>query len=243
MKKTLSIVLAAVMLFVFCSLTACSPFDPQYGDSSDTSSKNIYKNVKIPEIKSDDEKMPTFVDISLYDEENYSDIYLGKKFEFNVTYDGSKMEIPTSLDDMNKKGWKLVENEQYNEESQIMAGKSAKTVFENEFHKRINAVFFNDSKSSELLKDCDIVKLTVPENVYFNKESLYGQFFVNGVSNESAITDVIEYLGAPSHFYAVNENEYYFDYFISPKDKRNGITVYVNLENDAVTAIEISNYD
>ena len=69
----------------------CAPygekFDDDYGKSSvkkedvasDTSS--VYEDIKIPEIKSDDSVMPTYIDISLYDEENYADIYLGKDFD------------------------------------------------------------------------------------------------------------------------------------------------------------------
>ena len=80
------------------------------------------------------------------------------------------------------------------------------------------------------------------ENFLYSKDSVYGQFWVNGVSNESAVTDVIECLGAPSHFYAVDENNYYLDYFLYEKDKRSRITVYVDVNNDCVTRMEFSLY-
>ena len=76
MKKIFSIVLCCV--FLFC-LSACEKFDENYGKSSARPeiSENKAPNVeiKIPEIKSDDDVMPTYVDISLYDEENYADKY------------------------------------------------------------------------------------------------------------------------------------------------------------------------
>ena len=57
-----------------------------------------------------------------------------------------------------------------------------------------------------------------------------------------AITDIIEILGTPSHFYAVSNNNYYLDYFITKKDRRNSITIYVNPIDDVITKIEISYY-
>ena len=104
------------------------------------------------------------------------------------------------------------------------------------------AVFFNPSKSSVDLEDCKIVKFIVAQNNYMNTDSDYGQFFINGVSNEAAITDVIECLGAPSHFYAVSADDYYLDYFLTAKDKRSKIRVYINIPSDCVTAVEISKY-
>ena len=62
--RLLSLLLAVVMLF---SLSACSKFDSDYG-KSDNESENKYANVKVPDIKSDDEVMPTFFDISLYED-------------------------------------------------------------------------------------------------------------------------------------------------------------------------------
>lgn len=50
-----------------------------------------------------------------------------------------------------------------------------------------------------------------------------------------AITDIIDTLGTPSHFYGISENNYYLDYFISRDDRRNGITVYIDPANDSIT--------
>ena len=67
-------------------------------------------------------------------------------------------------------------------------------------------------------------------------------FNVNGVDNNSTVTDVVTILGTPSHFYAIDDDNYYFDYFLNKSDRRNKIRVFVDLTNDYVTAIEISNY-
>ena len=130
----------------------------------------------------------------------------------------------------------------YNKDTKIGAGKSLKLSMINSYGKIITVQFYNSSKSLVELEDCKIVKFIVAQNNYLIPESLYGQFFINGVSNESAITDVIEFLGAPSHFYAVNNNSYYLDYFLTEKDKRSKIRVYIDVASDTVTSLEVSKY-
>lgn len=245
MKKITALFFSVLMIF---ALTSCEKMDPDYGASDLASTPEVveeekkYEDVEIPSIKSDDEVMPKYFDISLYDEENYSDIYLGKKFEFKINYSGSEMEVPSSYKKMLKNGWSVVAEEGYDKDSQLMAGKSLKVNFINQYKKQIVAVFYNATDSSVSLKNCPIVKFIVPENIMDNTESVYGQFFVNGISNESAITDIIEYLGAPSHFYNEGEGKYYLDYFVTEKDKRSGITVYIDVNDDTVDAIEFSMY-
>lgn len=242
MKRIFSMVLCCV--FLFC-LSACEKFDENYGKSSASPEKSENKTsseeIKIPEIKSDDEIMPTYVDISLYDEENYADIYLGKDFKYKITYVGSALEVPTTYKNMTQEGWSLVKSPEYDENSQILAGKSITTEFINEYNKKITAVFYNSKKSSVSLKKCSIVKFIVKENI-IDANAPYGQFFVNGVNNVSAITDIIERLGSPSHFYRVAENKYYLDWFISEKDRRSGITIYVDTAEDHIDSIEFSYY-
>ncbi len=243
MKKILSLILCCVFVF---ALVSCETMDPDYGKSSANVAAEKKDEgdpkIKIPEIKSEDEVMPTYVDISLFDEENYADIYLGKKFEYKVTYGGSTLSVPTSYKQMLKDGWTLVESDEYNEDSQILTGKSITVDFVNQYNKKITAVFHNDRKSSVTLKKCYIAKFIVKENVFTNTDSKYGQFWVNGISNESAITDIIEYLGTPSHFYCVSENKYYLDWFMTEADKRSGITVWVDTAEDSIDAIEFSYY-
>ncbi|MBQ8741151.1 MAG: hypothetical protein IJY79_06345 [Clostridia bacterium] len=245
MKKILSLILCC--LFVL-GLAACEKFDANYGKSSakqeleDTNTKTESKKIKIPEIKSDDSVMPTYIDISLYDEENYADIYLGEDFKYKITYDGSALSVPSSYKNITKEGWSLVPSDEYNEDSQILAGKTLTVDFLNEYEKTITAVFYNDKKSSVSLKKCPIVKFIIKENNLLSAESQYGQFWVNGVSNVSVITDIIECLGSPSHFYCVSENKYYLDWFITESDRRSGITVYVDTLEDHIDSIEISYY-
>lgn len=244
MKKILCLLLCCVSLI---SLAACEKFDDNYGksyavkESIDTADETE-NQIKIPEIKSDDSVMPTYFDISLYDEENYSDIYLGEKFSYKITYAGSAISVPSSYKNITKEGWTLVPSDQYNEDSQIMAGKSLTVDFTNKYDKKITAVFYNNKKSSVSLKKCSIVKFIVGENAILNTESQYGQFWVNGISNMSAITDIIEYLGAPSHFYCVSENKYYLDWFITESDRRSGITIYIDTAEDHIDSIEFSYY-
>ncbi len=246
MKKVLSLFLCLIFIL---SLSACENFDDNYGKSSSaienpqkTDKNNSGEEIKIPEIKSDDSVMPTYVDISLYDEENYADIYLGKDFEYKITYVGSAFTVPSSYKNMTEDGWKILYSHEYNENSQVLAGKSLEIEFVNDYQKQITAVFYNDKKSSISLKKCPIVKFTIKENGLLNAESPYGQFWVNGVSNVSAITDVIEFLGSPSHFYCVSENKYYLDWFITEKDRRSGITVWIDTAEDHIDSIEFSCY-
>lgn len=235
---------------VFCCLfvmagfvSGCSVLDKDYGKSEPQKTENENAvNIKIPEIVSDDTVMPTFFDISLYDEENYAGIYLGKDFKYNATYSGSVLDLPTSYKKMIKSGWTLATDGEFNEDSKIMAGKSAPVSFVNEYGKYIIAVFYNKSNSLKALTSCPIVKYIIEDNPLYNTESVYGQFFVNGVNNDSAITDVIECLGAPSHFYRMDENNYYLDYFLTEDDKRSKITVYINISGDCVTRMEFSLY-
>ena len=233
------VILSATVLF----MSGCSIFDKDYGTSETVSPKSSKRaDVKIPEIKSEDEIMPTYFDISLYDEENYSDIYLGKDYPYKATYSGNSIEVPSSYKEMIKRGFRFLETNEVKPDSKIMSGKSAKVSFEDSYGKQIIAVFYNKSNSIETLTSCPIVKFCISENFLYNPESVYGQFWINGVSNESAITDVIECLGEPSHFYAVSEDNYYLDYFLNKDDKRSKIRVYINVSNDCVTGVEFSLY-
>ncbi len=245
MKRLICLVLCCVFAL---SLSSCEKFDENYGKSSakyETTEKNLKSqndDIKIPEIKSDDSVMPTYIDISLYDEENYADIYLGDDFKYNVTYVGDVLDLPTSYKTLIKNGWTLAPSDDYNEDSQILAGKSLTVEFINEYNKKLTAVFYNNKKSSASLKKCLLVKFIIKENGLLKPESQYGQFWINGVSNVSAITDIIELLGSPSHFYCVGENKYYLDWFISERDRRSGITVYVDVAEDHIDSIEFSYY-
>ena len=166
---------------------------------------------------------------------------MGEDIEYKITYVGSSLSVPSSYKNLTKDGWSLVLSDEYNEDSQILAGKSMTVEFINEYDKRLTAVFYNNKKSSVSLKKCPIVKFIIKENV-IDANAPYGQFFVNGVNNVSAITDIIERLGSPSHFYCVSENKYYLDWFITEKDRRSGITIYIETAEDHIDSIEFSYY-
>ncbi|MBO4693034.1 MAG: hypothetical protein J5659_01390 [Clostridia bacterium] len=242
MKKRFLVLCVLLPVFMVC-MSGCSIFDKDYGNSNPAGPKRTNtENIRIPEIKSDDTVMPTYFDISLYDEENYADIYLGKNYTYKATYSGCSMEVPSTYKDMIKRGFKFLETDEIKSGSKIMAGKSAKVSFEDSYGKQITAVFYNDSSSIKKLTSCSIVKFIINENFLYSPDSVYGQFWVNGITNESAITDVIECLGEPSHFYAVNEGSYYLDYFLTEKDKRSKIRVYIDIPGDCVTGVEFSLY-
>ena len=119
---------------------------------------------------------------------------------------------------------------------------SVNLYFENEMGIKIFAQVYNSSRSSKKLDECYIVKFKIDNAFYTNPED-YMAFDVNGINNSMAITDVVNLLGVPSHFYKVSDTSYYLDYFITKKDRRNGITVYVNPIEDSITAIEFSYYN
>lgn len=239
----MSVVLLSAVVMV--SLCACSAIDPNYG-LSDTSStetsmvkqSNYDENTKI---MSSDRVMSTFFNISLFDEENYSEIYLGKKFEIEATYVGVTIPVPTKLNDMADIGWNLADGNEYNENSLVFSYETVDVVFQNAEGLKVEAQCYNSSRSSVKLSDCYVVKFRI-ENDFYNDNANYNPFNINGVTNTMAVTDVIEVLGTPSHFYQVDDNNYYLDYFLTKRDRRNGITVYVNPTDDIVTAVEFSFY-
>ena len=119
---------AALSLFLSAlTLCSCSPVDKDYAVSSESSVssalsvKSAPEGIVHPAIMSDDKIMPQFVDISVFDEENYSEVYLGKKFKFNVSFAGAELTVPTSVSVLEKNGWRLLENSQYDKDSLVYA--------------------------------------------------------------------------------------------------------------------------
>lgn len=235
MKKLLLILIILCLIFT----SACSKPDKITSDIALTEDTS---DIEIPTIKSSDQVMPIYFDISLYDEEDYAQIYLGKDFEFDFTYGGSNMKLPTVYSEISAQGWNIYDSA-YNENSVIKAGETLEIQLVNKYNKQISATFYNRDTSSVKLSECPIVKFSVKENNSVNSDSVYDQFAVNGVSNFSAITDVINSLGAPSHFETFYENEYRLSYFVSKKDRRDKITVTVDVQNDCVKGIEVAKYN
>lgn len=241
-KKIFSYACVVIMLLSFAS---CTPVEKDYGVSSEVSIKSdkaleSTEQVTRP-IMSSDRVMSKYFDISLFDEENYADIYLGKKFLIESHFAGDAFEVPTTIQKMNESGWKLSGGNSYDENSLVFSYETIEAVMENESGVTVKAWFYNSSRSSKKLVECNIVKFLITNDFYTNMES-YNEFNVNGITNSMAITDVIDTLGTPSHFYEVSDTCYYLDYFITKKDRRNGITVYINPVEDNIISIEFSYY-
>ncbi len=236
-----------ISIFLFLSTVACGTVDEDYGKApkneliQNAEDATSNRNNADTTIMSLDRVMSNYIDISLFDEENYADIYLGKKFEINANYLGQTLEVPTKLEDLEKSGWVLADGNAYNANSLVFSYESVDITLTNSNGNRLSAQMFNSSRSSKTLSKCYVVKYSIENNFYSNPKD-YNSFNINGITNSMAITDIIEILGTPSHFYAVANNCYYLDYFIAKKDRRNGITIFVNPIDDVITKIEISYY-
>jgi len=235
-----------VLLLVF-SFVACSPIDKNYGEASEVGSASENSQLKTvfesddPPIMSFDRVMSKYFDISLFDEENYADIYLGKRFDIEAEYAGEKLPVPIKISEAKKIGWKLAKGNTYDENSLVFSYETVDAVIQNKDGLKLNVQFYNSSRSSVKLSDCYIVKFRIENDFYSNPKS-YNRFDINGINNQMAITDIIYTLGTPSHFYKVSDKCYYLDYFITKKDRRNGITIYINPQDDSITSIEFSYY-
>ncbi len=243
MKAFKKLLIGVVSLILIMSVCACSDIDPDYGVQSQEKAsagdrQNFDEDMKI---MSDDKVMPNYVDISLFDEENYADIYLGKKFQIDAVFMGKSLPVPATLSELAEKGWTLSEGNEYDPKSLVFAYETINITLENEKGIKVKAQCYNSSRSSVKLEKCNVVKFRI-ENDFYRNDKEYSPFNVNGITNTMAITDITDILGTPSHFYAVSEKSYYLDYFITKRDRRNGITVYVNPVEDSVTAIEFSYY-
>ena len=229
-NKFLVLIFAAL---IFTSLIGCETPDTS-SDITLTNSKSS-SLVEMPDIVSLDKKMANYFDISLFDEENYANVYLGKKFKILATYNQKELTVPTNLETLNKIGFNISLGSEYDANSYIYAKETITLKFNDETT-NFTAQFYNSSNSSIRLNKCKISKIRIENN------ETAPEFNVNGINNNSTVLDVIDTLGTPSHFYAVTDDNYYFDYFISKSDRRNKIRVFVDLINDCVTAVEFSNY-
>lgn len=238
MNKFLKVLCLFLTLVFFAMATGCNDVDKDYGVEDDKESDNYQKfvNVEDTEIMSSDRVMSRYFDISLFDEENYSDIYLGKKFKIEAEYADCELQVPTTLKKINSLGWELKEGNAYDADSLVFTYETIDVIFTKN-GVDLRAQFYNSSKSSLKLSECKIVKFIITNDFTSNTA-----FNVNGINNDMAITSVIDTLGTPSHFYKVSDTSYYLDYFISKSDRRNGITVFINPVDDLITSIEFSYY-
>lgn len=240
MNKILKIFAFSLIVVSLSVLASCGVADENYGISS-VFDEIEYKETPNNPIMSSDRVMPKYFDIMLFDEENYSDVYLGKKFKLSATYLGEKIAVGTSLSEMAEMGWNLAYENEYNEESRVIAYETVDIVFKNKDGVELKAQMYNSTGSSVKLSECLVVRIFIDNNFYSEPNNVKS-FNVNGITNSVAITDVIEILGTPSHFYEVSKECYYLDYFISKDDRRNGITVYINPVTDSVISVEFSYY-
>lgn len=239
MRKIGYFLLAVLMVISVC---ACSPVDDDYGVSSEALPDEAeHIDVGDTKIMSSDRVMSKYFDISLFDEENYSDIYLGKKFEIDAVFGDFNLEVPVKISRLEEQGWRLADGNEYDKNSLVFAYETIDATITNDVGHIIAIQFYNSSRSSVKLSECYVVKYKI-ENYFYKNIENWTEFNVNGITNTMAITDVINTLGTPSHFYKVSDNNYYLDYFITKKDRRNGITVYLDPVEDLVTAVEFSYY-
>lgn len=236
--RVFSLVLVIFILFTTL-LVGCDPVDKNYGVSE--SEDNGYTEILESEIMSSDRVMSKYFDITKFDEENYADIYLGKKFKIQAEFLGEEIPVPVKLSDIEKFGWTLADGNLYNNASLVFAYETVDVTFVNAEGIALKAQMYNSSRSSVKLSDCYIVKFFIDNNYYVAGEK-YNDFNINGITNGMAITDVVDILGTPSHFYKVSDTCYYLDYFITKKDRRNGITIYVNPVDDVILSVEFSYY-
>ena len=157
-KRSFSLLISLILIFSLC---ACSDIDPNYGvsESSNTSSTAEPDTDETEDAKiiSSDRVMSTFFDISLFDEENYSEIYLGKKCEIDGVYGGKNLPVPATLEDLAKIGWVLAEGNEYNENSLVFSYETIDVVFHNESGLKVKAQCYNSSRSSVKLSECYVV--------------------------------------------------------------------------------------
>lgn len=243
MKKTFTALICLILILL--NVTACSPVDKDYGVVSEVAStaseSETASYVEETRIMSSDRVMSKYFDISLFDEENYANIYLGKKFKIDAEFNGQNLTVPTKIEDLKENGWVLAEGNKYNENSLVFAYETIELSIINQDGVKIKVYLYNSSRSSVLLSECYVVKFAIDNDFY--KDSLnYNKFNINGITNSMALTDIILTLGTPSHFYKVSDDCYYLDYFITKKDRRNGITIYVNPIEDSILSIEFSYY-
>lgn len=230
--KLLATLMSVVLIIL---LSACSEVETASDALPDETELKSTSYVELPEVETLDKKMSAYFDISPFDEENYANIYLGKKFKYDVTFNEKALTVPNTLEELNKNGFNISVGSDYDDDSYIYAKETVTLEFTDE-SSAFTALFYNSSNSSVRLKKCNIAKIRIDNN------DSTPNFNINGIHNTSAVTDVIDALGTPSHFYAMTDDTYYFDYFILKTDRRNKIRVYVDLINDCVTAVEFSYY-
>ncbi|MCQ2450431.1 MAG: hypothetical protein MJ080_00435 [Clostridia bacterium] len=242
MKKIIKNSIIVLLCGCLLAFVGCSKVDKSNPAEKNTSEKpeKRYENIVPPEIPSDDKVMPTFLDISYYNVENYSEIYLGKKFEVKTLYDGVELTAPSDYKTFIQKGFSQINND-INENSRILANEKCVIRFKNAEGHLIDVTFYNHDSRSKPLSECSLIKYDSSLGNIFGSKDV-GNFSVNGISNCSSLSEAITILGFPSHFHKESKDIYSIDYFFSKKDLRSRITIYAKPNEDSITAISYAFY-
>ena len=81
--KLLATLMSVVLIIL---LSACSEVETASDALPDETDLKSTSYVKLPEVEKKKKKMSAYFDISPFDEENYANIYLGKKFKMSKTW-------------------------------------------------------------------------------------------------------------------------------------------------------------
>ena len=129
--KFLKLLALIISLALLLSFSGCAKPDNNFGVEEKITDKidNLDTSSVSNKITSLDSMMSKYFDITLFDEENYSNIYLGSKFKLNAKYNGTKFSFPTKLNTLARRGWELVDGSDYNENSLIYAKETAELIF------------------------------------------------------------------------------------------------------------------
>ena len=85
-NRILRVITLVLLTAVLCVACGCEKLDANYGKKSEEKNTENVEDAPLvyPEIKSTDTTMPKYFDISLFDEENYSSVYLPLNFKYFI---------------------------------------------------------------------------------------------------------------------------------------------------------------
>ena len=245
MKKVLRTLVIALLSLGIAFLTSCTTPEkatkPVTKKKTEESVQYKYKDIVPPEISSDDRVMTAFLDITYYNVENYAEIYLGNDYNVSAEFDGTELTAPSKYDDLLESGFVLDENSEYKSDSVIYAGDKCFVTFKGPKENILTCEFYNDSAKSKEVKDCILVKYGNFINLS-DAGKIYPNFYINGFTGSSSLSEVITKLGYPSHFHKLNDNLYLLDYFFDKNDLRSRITIHAIPTEDTVTSVAYCRY-
>ena len=178
---------------------------------------------------SSDRVMSKYFDISLFDEENYSDVYLGKKFEINAVFGDFNFEVPVKIDRLEEQGWRLADGNEYDKNSLVFAYETIDATITNDLGHIIAIQFYNSSRSSVKLSECYIVKFRIENDFYTNPQG-YNEF--------NKILQIAEQL-PKVRFYGYTKSAEVLEQVYDEEGKvRKGLPKNLHINNSLGTSIE-----